>query len=140
VEPTWEGQTTQQAHEGMATDGQAQAAAQACPCSPCQCQGDAHRPGREPLRPPSPGDHEWRRPLGKEAAGAAANSTEELSPLESEHDASGPPGEIGHRADIATMNTPRRNPADWTVDQRLYRGHLPHQLCGGVVHLPGVEV
>ena len=56
---TWKGQTTQQAQEGVATDGQAQGTAEACACRPRQLQGDVHQPVREPLCPPSPeGSHE----------------------------------------------------------------------------------
>ena len=60
--------------------------------------------------------------------------------LQVEHDAPWSPGEIRHRADITTMDTPRRKPADRTVDQGLRRRHLQRQLSGGVVHVPGIEV
>ena len=136
----WEGQTTQQAQEGVATDGEAQATAQSCPGRARQRHGDVHQPVREPLRPPRPGGDERGQPLGKDAAGAAAIGAEELPHLQVEHDAPWSPGEIGHRADIATMDPPRRKPADRTMDQGLCRGHLQRQLGGGVVHVPGVEV
>ena len=135
-----EGQKTQQAQEGIATDGEAQATAQTCPGRSRQRHGDRHQPLRAPLRPPRPGGDKRCQPLGKHTAWAAAIGAAELPHIEAEHDAPWPPREIRHRADIATMNTPRWKPADRTMDQRLCRGHLQRQLSGGVVHVPGVEM
>jgi hypothetical protein len=81
------GQTTPQAQEGVATDGEAQATAQACPCRPRQLQGDVPQPGRESLRPPSPRGDEWPQPLRENAACAAAMRTEELPHMQSEYHA-----------------------------------------------------
>ena len=60
--------------------------------------------------------------------------------MELEHNTPWSPGEVCHVANIAAVDTLRRKPADWTVDQRLCRGHLQRELGGGVVHVPGVEV
>ena len=137
----WEGQTTEQAQEGVATDGQAQGhGSSRAPAVPASAMAMCDQPVHEPLRPPRPRSDERGQPLGEDAAGAAAIGAEELPHLEVEHDAPCSPGEIGHRADIATMDPPRRKPADRTVDQGLCRGHLQRQLGGGVVHVPGVEM
>jgi len=133
-------QTTQQAQEGVTTDGEAQVTAQSYPCCPRPRHGDVHQPVPAPRRPPRPGGDERPPPRGENPARAATIGAEERPHLQVEHDAPWSPGEICHRAAIATMDTPRRQPADRTVDQGRRRRHPPRQLGGGVVHVPGVEV
>jgi len=135
-----EGQTTQQAQEGVTTDAQAQATAQACPGRSRQRHSDVPQPRREPLRPPRPGGDQRGQPLGQEATGAAAIGAAELPYLQVQHDAPGSPRQIHDLADIAAMDPPRRKPADRTMDHGLCRGHPHRELGGGVVRVPGAEV
>ena len=136
----WNGQTTQQPQQGVATDGQAQGTAQSHPRPAPQRQGDMCQPVDQSLRAPRPWGDQRGKPLGKHAARAATIGAEELPPMQVEHDVPWSPREIGHRADIATVDTPRRKPADWTMDPGLRRRHLQRQLGDGVVHLPGIGV
>jgi len=133
-------QTTPQPQHGVATEGPAQGTAPSHPRPAPQRQGDMCQPVDPSLRAPRPGGDQRCEPRGNHAAGAATIGAEALPPMQGAHDVPWSPGEIGHRADIATMDTPRRKPTDRTVDQGLRRRHLPRQLGGGVVHLPGVAV
>jgi hypothetical protein len=94
---------------------------------------------RESLRPPRPGRHERGRPRREHPACVAAIRAEALPHPSVTHDVPWSPGEIGHRADIATVEAPPRKPADRTVDQGLRRRHPPRPLRCRVVHVPGVE-
>jgi hypothetical protein len=135
-----DGPTTPQAPEGVATDGQPQGTAEACPGRPCQFQGAVHQPVHAPRWPPSPGGDQRGQARSAHAACAAAIGAAALPHLQVQHDAPWPPGEVRHGADLATMHTPRRKPADRTMHQGRCRGHLPRQLRRRVVHGPGVEV
>ena len=119
-----QGQTTQQPQQGVATDGQAQRTAQSHPRPAPQRQGDMRQPVDKSPRAPRPWGDAWPQPLGENPAWTATIGAEELPHLQIEHDVPWSPGEICHRADIATMDTPRRKPADRTVDQGLRRRHL----------------
>jgi hypothetical protein len=119
----WERQPADRAQQGMATHGDAEPLAEPPTGRPAQSHADMSEPCGQALRPPCPGGHERCQPLGKDAACAAAIGAEELPHLQVEYDAPRSPGEIRQRADIATVDPPRRKPADGTVDQGLRRGH-----------------
>lgn len=82
-----QGQTVQQAPEGVATDGQAQAMAQSCPCRPAPRQGEVRQPGRELLRPPGSGSHDPGPSCDDEAAGTCRVGAEQRPHAEPPPDA-----------------------------------------------------
>ncbi len=135
-----EGHTTPQAQEGGATDGEAQATASAGPGRARPRHGDVHEPLHEPRRASSPRRDQRSQPLGQDAPGAAAIGAEDRSHLQVEHNAPWAPRPIQHPAALATLDPPRRKPAERTMHQGLGRGQLQRELGGGVVHVPGVEV
>ena len=134
------GQTTQQPQQGGATDRQAQSAAHSHPRPAPQRHGDMRQPVDKSRRAPCPWGDQRGQPRGNQAAGTAAIGPEELPYLSVEHDPPWPPGQIRHRAAIATVEAPGRILADRAVNQGSCRRHWQRQPPFCVVPMPGIQV
>ena len=107
------------APQGLATHGDAESLAEPPTGRSAQCHADLRQPCRQAWRPSRPGGHERCQPRSKDAACATTIRTAELPHLQVEHDAPRATGQLRQGADIATVDPPRRQPADRTMDQRL---------------------